>query len=312
MIRRILLGLGILIVTLVLGPPLWFTLFPGERPTLPEPGRAAHLADGTSLHVLAYGEGSGGRPIVLVHSLPGTAYDWGDLPEFLAAGGHRVFADDRKSYGWSDARAEGEAHTIDANAKELAMLLEALELEDAVVVGWSYGGAMLTRVLRLDDSRIGRAVFLATGPPDPEAEEEELPLIARLLLSTPGRAWVARVPPLSEALIRLLGVEAFSEQPMPDDWVPRVRANLARPGARRAHVQEGVEFDASVLDSSAVTIPTLVILGVDDRFVPFDYNDGFYEEEFAHAERLDVEGGSHMLPITHAPLLAERILAFAK
>ena len=80
---------------------------------------------------------------MLVHGLPGSAYDWAPLTDALAARGFRVIAYDRMGYGYSDARADGD-FTIAANARDLLGLLENQDLSHlleycqlaAKAVGW--------------------------------------------------------------------------------------------------------------------------------------------------------------------------------
>ncbi len=79
--RRRLLGLALLLVALVALPPLYFKAFPEEIPTLPPPGRRIEVADGVFVNAVESGRGP---TVVLVHGLPGTAYDWAPLTEALA------------------------------------------------------------------------------------------------------------------------------------------------------------------------------------------------------------------------------------
>ena len=52
-----------------------------------------------------------------------------------------------------------------------------------------------------------------------------------------------------------------------------------------------------------------MIHGDDDRLVPLAVGEGLHQSA-QRSELLVVEGGSHMLPITHPDLLADRIAAF--
>jgi peroxiredoxin len=304
-------AIGTLIVLICAGiilPPAYFALVGGSGTAdLPPPGQMIHLPGGAQLNVLDSGQGP---VIVLVHGLPGCAYDWTPLPERLAARGRRVIVYDRVGYGYSSPRGPESDYTYDHNASELLELLEILDVSDATLVGWSYGGGVVLRAGLRGSERIGRLVLLASvGPaieiPDPGAAQ-------RILFSRPVLAWVSMIPPLSRAVARAASAEAFSDQPMPDWWVPQLRANLARPGTTEAMLAEEEKLTLDVLDPGPLDLPVLVINGDDDRSVPMEVAEDLYQRAQPDAELLRVAGGSHMLPITHPDLLAQRLFEFTE
>ncbi|MFQ5700167.1 MAG: alpha/beta fold hydrolase [Myxococcota bacterium] len=304
--RRVLVGISLVVVAVVLGPPAYYALFGGEGPSLPPPGKRVRLADGARLNVLDRGAGP---VVVLVHGLPGSAYDWAPLMDQLVRRGLRVVAYDRKGYGYSDLRAPGEASSYQANARELLELLEALDLRHVTVVGWSYGGGTAMVAASRDASRMAGVVLLASAGPLYRAEEPSLAM--RVLLSGAVRGWVRRVPPVARALVTQVSVTAFSGPPMPDWWVPQTLANLSRPGVSRTQRREERELRSEALHPEAIGVPVLVIHGTRDRFVSFAQAEDLLRRCGPHAEMLRVEGGSHMIAITHSQLVAERIEAFS-
>ena len=62
--------------------------------------------------------------------------------------------------------------------------------------------------------------------------------------------------------------------------------------------------------SGGLELPILVIHGDDDQLVPIEVGRNLAHNNSA-AELLEVSGGSHMLPITHAALLSDRIASFS-
>ncbi|MDX1649003.1 MAG: alpha/beta fold hydrolase, partial [Myxococcota bacterium] len=209
--RRILIGLVVLLALAVAAPPLWFAVAPEpERPALPPAQQRVTLPGGVRVHVVEAGRGA---PVVLVHGLPGNAWDWRETTAALVARGRRALAYDRVGYGRSDPRPD-DAFTVDRNARELVALLDVLELRDATVVGWSYGGGTAIVAAHRDPSRMGRLVLV--GSAGPGIEEREPPLGVRVLMSDPVFAWMRAVPPVTRALRRALSEVAFSGQPQPD------------------------------------------------------------------------------------------------
>lgn len=303
--RRILLALVLLIVAAIALPPLWFRLFREPVPELPPPGRRVELASGAGVNLVEQGEG---RPVVLVHGLPGTAYDWRATSAALAARGLRALAYDRVGYGWSDLRRD-DAFSLESNARELLELLAALDLLDATVVGWSYGGGTAIAAAQRDPSRIGRLVLV--GSAGPGIEESGPPPGVGLLFSDPVLAWLHAVPPLAHALRAFVSAQAFSDGPQPDWWLPTVNANFARHGVAQSWRNEGMALATTpVPDPTGLALPILVIHGDDDRLVPIEIGREL-ERRAPNGELVVVPGGSHALPVTHPEPLADQIAAWA-
>lgn len=99
------------------------------------------IADGVDLRVLSW-EGSL-RPYLLVHGLASNALLWQGVAEHLAAAGHRVVAVDLRGHGESDAPADG--YDTGTAATDLRTVSAALDLQDPVVVGQSWGGNVVLR-----------------------------------------------------------------------------------------------------------------------------------------------------------------------
>jgi pimeloyl-ACP methyl ester carboxylesterase len=303
MIRRLVLALVAILVAAVAFPPLWFTLFREPVPELPPPGRRVELASGVGVNVVEEGAGA---PVVLLHGLPGTAYDWRETSAALAARGLRALAYDRVGYGWSDTRA-GDAFTLESNARELLELLAAEDLHDATVVGWSYGGGTAIVAAQRDPSRIGRLVLV--GSAGPGIEKSGPPPGVGLLFSDPVLAWLHAVPPLAHGLRAFVSAQAFSDGPQPDWWLPTVNANFARPSVAQTWRNEGAAMSRSpVPDPTGLVLPILVVHGDDDRLAPIEIGRELARRA-SNARLVLVPGGSHMLPVTHADFLADEIVA---
>ena len=104
------------------------------------------VLDGVRLHAMrvAPARPRGGPVLVLLHDSLGSVALWRDFPERLAeATGLEVLAYDRRGHGASDPF--GPARTIrymHEEAATFARVLEALDVEDAVLFGHSDGGSI--------------------------------------------------------------------------------------------------------------------------------------------------------------------------
>jgi pimeloyl-ACP methyl ester carboxylesterase len=307
--RRLLVVVLVALVAIIGLPPLYFYLFPSQPPQLPGPDqRFAVRDDGVMVNAVVKGNGP---PIVLVHGLPGSGYDWAPLTDALAARGFQVFAYDRIGYGRSDARPDDD-FTIAANASDLLGLLNNQDLHDATVVGWSYGGPVSIEAAGRDASRIGRLVLIGSAGP-PEAKTEPPPALAGLIFSEPVLAWLHAVPPAGRAVQAAMSRDAYSGQPEPSWWLPQLAANMAGPNTLRSLHEEGAHIGSGDTSIDPVTVgqPILLLHGDDDRLAPLS-NSQWIESHARNADLEVVAGGSHMLPITHTELVADRIAAFAR
>ncbi len=90
---------------------------------------------GLSFHYREYGEG--GRPIVLLHGVASNCRIWITTAPLLGEK-FRVYALDQRGHGESAKPDDG--YDFDSVVADLAAFIEALEIEQPVVVGHSWGG----------------------------------------------------------------------------------------------------------------------------------------------------------------------------
>ena len=269
------------------------------------------LPDGRKLHLLDEGVGD---PLLLVHGLPGTSWDWGPSRQALVERGFRVLSVDRAGYGFRTLAPISGDYTYARNGRDVVELIAALGLENAVVVGWSCGGGTAIHAARLAPERVRGVVLVASAGPLPEgAEIPGPPPVMRLLFSRPVLTWIGRVPPVAEGLRRSTTAQAFSEQPVPEWWHTQLAASMSQPKTREAWVAEGrnAEPPWSDLDPKDLAPPILVIHGTEDRFVPLAVGE-LLDQHAAHSQLIRVEGGSHMLPVTHPGVIADAVGEFVR
>lgn len=117
--------------------------------------------DGTQIYYKDWGTG---QPVVFSHGWPLSSEAWEDQMNFLAERGFRCIAHDRRGHGRSGQPWNG--NDMDTYADDLAELVNALNLHNAIHVGHSTGGGELARYIgRHGNKRVAEAVLIGAVSP---------------------------------------------------------------------------------------------------------------------------------------------------
>jgi len=117
--------------------------------------------DGTKIYYKDWGQG---QPVVFSHGWPLSSDAFEDQMFFLASHGYRCIGHDRRGHGRSSQPWTG--NDMDTYADDLAELVAALDLKDAIHVGHSTGGGEVARYIgRHGTERVAKAVLIGAVPP---------------------------------------------------------------------------------------------------------------------------------------------------
>jgi pimeloyl-ACP methyl ester carboxylesterase len=114
-------------------------------------------AAGVNLHVREFGNPTG-IPILLVHGWSQSQWCWSKQYESTLKDDARIVALDLRGHGMSDAPVQIDQYTDgDKWADDIVAVIDGLALDRPILVGWSYGGYIISDYVR----RKGQGKILA-------------------------------------------------------------------------------------------------------------------------------------------------------
>lgn len=223
---------------------------------------------------LHYVEAGHGHPMVLLHGDSASALDWKWVLPTLARQ-FRALALDFPGHG--DSAKPAAPYSSDLFADTVTGFLEAVGIDEAVLVGHSLGGLVAARVALRAPDRVTSVCLVASGGLGRAVH----PSLAAYTLPGVGEVATALGPtPLGRAqrsLARALLLFANSWQ-APSEWLAEQARLMTRPGfaqaslrTRRSAMDAWGQKDLVIDDLPHVSRPTLVVWGAYDMVVPVSH-----------------------------------------
>ncbi|PQV62662.1 non-heme chloroperoxidase [Abditibacterium utsteinense] len=263
--------------------------------------------DGTQIYYKDWGSG---RPVVFSHGWPLSADAWDRQMLFLGERGYRVIAHDRRGHGRSEQTWSG--NDMDTYADDLAALINALDLQDATLIGHSTGGGEVARYIgRHGTNRLAQAVLISAVPPI-MLQTKSYPGGLPLEVFDGIRAGVLadRSQFFKDLAIPFFGFnkpEAKVSQGLIDSfWLQGMLGSIKG-------LYDCIEqFSATDFteDLKKITVPTLVMHGDADQIVPIDASGKLSAQIAPNATLKVYPGASHGMCLTEADKINADLLAF--
>ena len=267
-------------------------------------------AEGVRLYYKDWGPKDG--PVVTFsHGWPLNSDSWEAQMLFLAERGYRVVAHDRRGHGRSSQPWDG--NDMDHYADDLAAVIDALDLHDVTVVGFSTGGGEVARYIgRHGTARVKKAVLVAAVPPIMVRTADNprgLPMdvfdgLRKVSLENRSKLY------LDIASGPFFGFNRPGAKPdaglVQSFWAQGMQA-----GHKNTYdcIKAFSETDLRE-DLRKMTIPTLVIHGDDDQIVPLETCGKVAAEILPDAQLKVYAGGSHGICTTHKQQINQDLLNF--
>jgi non-heme chloroperoxidase len=260
---------------------------------------------------LYYEDHGTGQPVVLIHGFPLSGHSWEKQSAELLRAGYRVVTYDRRGFGQSSQTALG--YDYDTFAADLNVLMETLDLTNAVLVGFSMGTGEVARYVgRYGSSRLAKVAFLASLEPfllktdenptgaAPREFFEGITEQVRKDRYAYYTAFYADFYNLDENL-----GSRISEEAVRNSWA--VAASGGWYAAAAAPMTWFTDFRD---DIRKIDVPALILHGTGDRILPIDATGRAFHRALPSADYIEIGGAPHGLLWTHADEVNKALLAF--
>ncbi len=254
-----------------------------------------------------YGQADG-QPVILIHGWPLSHRAWEPQMQTLADAGYRVIAYDRRGFGVSTLPY----HNFDYStlAKDLRTLLVELDLQKAILVGFSMGGGEVVRYFTAYGSdRIAKAALVSSIVPlvaqkedNPDGvPQEDLDDILQAVKTN-------RLAFLRGFIKNYFNAEATKtpEAELEYAW------NLGAFASPRATVECAKTWASADFRSECanVDVPTLIVHGDADGIVPIATAGNQAAKLIPDSQYHIVKNGPHGLNLTHREELNTALVEF--
>jgi pimeloyl-ACP methyl ester carboxylesterase len=259
---------------------------------------------------LSYEDHGGGPTVVLLHGWPVDSRSWEPQLHPLLQAGYRVVTYDRRGFGRSSRPTTG--YDFDTLAADLDTVLTTLDLRDVTLVGFSLGTGELTRYIgTYGTERVRSCVIIESLAPTFAKSADNPTGVDDAGVSAVQQAIVDdRFAWLTGLLGDFLNLDDYLGKRVSDDTV-RALWNAgaeASPEATWA-CPEGWLEDFSQ-DIRRLDVPTLVLHGTADRILPIDGQGRRLHAALPRARYVEIEGGPHVMCVTHKAEVNSELLAF--
>jgi len=271
------------------------------------------VGQANSLPIELYVEDQGsGAPVVLVHGWPLDGRSWEPQIHPLIEAGHRVINYDRRGFGRSSRPGGG--YDFDTLAADLDKILTELDVRDATLVGFSLGTGELARYVGTHGTdRLRGCVIIESLAPSFAKSAENPAGVDEAAVADVQQAIVAdRYAWLTGLIADFLNLDEYLGSRVSEETVRAIwnAGAEASPIATRACVRGWLEDFSR--DIERIDVPTLILHGTADRILSIDGQGRRLSAALPDAHYVEIEGGPHVMCVTHAEEVNRELLSFLR
>jgi non-heme chloroperoxidase len=259
---------------------------------------------------LYYEDHGSGDPVVLLSGWPLDSRSWEPQIHPLLDAGYRVILYDRRGFGRSSRPTGG--YDFGTLAADLDQVLTALDVRDATIIGFSLGTGELARYIgRYGTGRLRGCVFIESLAPsyaksaeNPQGVDEAAVAGVQQAILDDRFAWLTGLLGDFLNLDDYLG-RRVSEETVRSMWNAGAEASPVATWACPPGWLEDFGEDIKRID-----VPTLILHGTADRILPIDGQGRRLHTALPDARYVEINGGPHVMCVTHAAEVNRELLAF--
>ncbi len=259
---------------------------------------------------LFYKDWGSGKPVVLIHGWPLSADTWDEVATEIALKGMRAIIYDRRGFGRSEQTWNG--YDYDSLTEDLADVINALQLRDVSLVGFSMGGGEVARYMSMYKGQgVKRIAFIASVVPymlnskdNPHGVDQSVFDGMLEGMQTDRASFFGQFFKDfygDGTIMRSVSNEVL-------EWSLR----QAMQASYRATVECAKSFASTDFrpDLRACIVPALVVHGSADKTVPIDATGRVLADQLAEVQFCEYSDAPHGLFATHRQRLIDDLLTF--
>ena len=241
-----------------------------------------HRIEDAQIHYHVHGEG---EPLLLIAGLASDLSTWKKALPTLGKH-HQVIVLDNRGSGLTETSVA--AFSIATLGDDVALLLQALDIKKAHVVGWSMGGNVAQELALRYPEKVGGLVLMSTYMKTPDRSRFALDVMIHSVREGASmesflmmmQAWCSTNP-------------AFENRHA--SWTQESRGHSPRSIEGFARQKQALDGFDSTKRAKAIALPTLVVHGSDDIMVPEQFGQDL-AAQIRGSEFHRIVGAGHFLP----------------
>jgi non-heme chloroperoxidase len=259
---------------------------------------------------IAYSDYGKGQPVVFIHGWPSSREMWEYQLADTVNAGYRVVKYDRRGFGKSSKPWNG--YDYDTLAADLNEIIEQLDLQKVILVGFSMGGGEVVKyIANYGQGRIARVVLISTVLPyllkttdNPEGVDK------KIFDDMAEKIKNDRIGFLEDFGKMFFGIGLLNK-PLSTALLNYYH-HLTIVATQQSTLECAKSFSATDFrnDLKNITVPALIIHGDNDKIVPLENSSQRTASMIPQSELIVYNDGPHGIFYTHRELLNKDLLNF--
>ena len=259
---------------------------------------------------LYYEDHGTGPAVVLLHGWPVDSRSWEPQVHPLLEAGYRVVTYDRRGFGRSSRPTSG--YDFDTLADDLAAVLAELDLQDAAIVGFSLGtGELFRYVGRHGTARLRAAVVIESlAPSFAKSADNPWGVDAAGVAGVQQAILDDRYAWLTGLVGDFLNLDQYQGKRVSEETARALWNAGSEAAAYATWACPPGWLDDFSQDLTKLDVPTLILHGTADRILPIDGQGRRLHAALPTAKYVEIEGGPHVMCVTHRAEVNTELLGF--